>query len=371
MDNIAYLRLVKEKNNSSLTQIVEHLKSSRSVLVSAHTTPDGNAVGALLALGLALKMMGKQVFMVNEKPVPPHFSILPSVCDVACELDPDTVFDTAVLLNCPDPHTKAIASVLQPNGPTVINIDHHLSNTGFGDLKLVDHQACGAAEIIYRIIKKLPIVIDHQIATAIYTAIHSDTDSFRLKNTNRVAFSISAEMLSLGIQARHFTRQLTGTYPIGRLKLLNRALQSLEISNNGMVSVMTLTQKIFQDTGTHPDDVDGIIDHACRIEGIKLAFLIKETALGWTDSVQNQRCFHVSLKSEGDVNTAQIAEAYGGSGYASAAGFFITTTLSDLKGRILNLSESIGDGHLEELSDMPRNFVDNVPQPSLRVASAG
>ena len=213
--------------------------------------------------------------------------------------------------------------------------------------------------------------MDHQIATAIYTAIHTDTDSFRLKNTNRAAFGISAEMLSLGIQASHMTKQLTGTYSIGQVKLLNRAIDSLEISDNGKVSVMTLTREVFKDTGIHPDDVDGIIDHAYRIEGVKLATLIKETALSWADSVQQRRSFHVSLKSAGDVNAAQIAEAYGGGGNADAADFFIIATLSDIKARILNIAASIADDHLEEQTDIPNNFVENVPQPSLRVASVG
>ena len=364
MNKIAYLWPAEENEKTSLTRIVEQLRNSRSVLVSAHTTPDGDAVCALLALGFALESMQKQVFMHSEKPVPPQFYFLPSVCDVACEMDPDRVFDTAVFLNCPEFHINSMVSVLQHNESTVINIDHHLSNAGFGDLQLIDHRACGAAEIVYRIIKKLPTVIDDRIAMAIYTGIHTDTDSFRLKNTNRAAFGISAEMLGLGVPAGYVARQLTGTYSMGQIKLLNRAIDSLEISNNGKVSVMTLTREVFQDTGTQPGDIDGIINCAYQIEGVKLAILIKETALSWTDSVQQRRCFHVSLKSGDDVNAAQIAEAYDGSGNANAAGFFITTTLSELKALIFKVSESIVGDRLEGQSDMLNNFVEDVPRPA-------
>lgn len=373
MDNIAYFRPAKQKEKTSLTRIIEQMQNCRSVLVSAHNTPDGNAVGALLALGRALKSMHKLVFMYNEKPVPSNFHFLPSIRDVSCELDPNRVFDTAVLLNCPDPHAKAMASVRRQNGPTVINIDHHLSNTGFGDLQLIDHRACGASEIVYRIIRKLPVVLDHQIATAIYTGILNDTGSFCLKSTNRAAFGICAEMIGLGVHADRVAQHLTATYSIGQIKLLNQAIDSLEISKNGKVSVMTLTREMFQETGNHPGNTADIIDHAYRLEGVKLAVLIKETALGWADSVQPRSCFHVSLKSGGDVNAAQIAETYGGSGHASAAGFFTTTTLNDLKARILKISESITDDHLEGRRDTLNinSFVDDLPRPALSMASTG
>ena len=123
-------------------------------------------------------------------------------------------------------------------------------------------------------------------------------------------------------------------------KLLNLALETIEISSNGNVSMMMLTRKMLNETGTHPEDADGLINYARRIEDVKLAALIQEQENGHNGQGDVKQ-YHVSLRSDGSVDVAVIASGFGGGGHPSAAGFGIQTTLSDLKHKIIQLSETI------------------------------
>ncbi|MEJ2040639.1 MAG: DHHA1 domain-containing protein, partial [Desulfosarcinaceae bacterium] len=222
----------------------------------------------------------------------------------------------------------------------IVNIDHHLTNTGFGHLQLVDPAACATAEIVHRLIKRMPVKLDAAIATAVYTGILTDTGSFRFSNTNQSAFAICSEMIEYGADPYEVAQYVYGTYSLGRIKLLNLALDSLEISANGKLSVMTLTQAMMKETGTQTQDIDGLINYARRIEAVKVAALIHETPTNGSAPQGEEAQYHVSLRSDGSVDVAKIASSYGGGGHASAAGFSVTSTLTGLKARILNLSET-------------------------------
>jgi phosphoesterase RecJ-like protein len=222
----------------------------------------------------------------------------------------------------------------------MINIDHHISNTGFGDLQLMDPLACSTAEIVYRLIKAMDVSIDKAMATSLYTGILTDTGSFRFSSTNQAAFAISQEMTELGVEPHAVAQHVYGTYSLGRIKLLNLALDSIEISENGKLSIMTVTEAMFAETGTHPEDVDGMINYARRIEDVKVAALIHEQKNGNTSS-NGQGRYHVSLRSDGTVDVAAIAGSFGGGGHTSAAGFQIETTLKKLKADIINLAQKL------------------------------
>lgn len=321
--------------------IIDHFELNRTFLLASHTHPDGDAIGSLLALGLALTAMGKAVVLYNESPIPAVYRFLPSVHTVTQQLPPERYFDAVVLLDCGDLERVGAAADRLSQMPLLINIDHHVTNTQFGHLRWIDVDACATAEIIYRLIKSMPVKIDGGIATAIYTGILTDTGSFRFSNTNHAAFVICAEMISRGANPYEVAQHVYGTYSLGRIKLLNLALDSLEISPNGRLSVMTLTQRMLRETRTQAEDIDGIINYARRIEDVKVAALIHELSGGNGSMPRGHRQFHVSLRSDGSVDVADIAARYGGGGHASASGFSAETTLGELKTRLMALAETV------------------------------
>ncbi len=323
-----------------IKQIIDQLRKSRSILVVSHSNPDGDAIGALLATGLALKTLDKKVHLYNESPIPAVYRFLPSIKMISHHIDEHHQFDTAVVLDCGAFERVGEAAPLIRKTPTIINIDHHMTNTRFGNLQLIDPNACATSELIYRIIKDLNIPFNCPMATAVYTGILTDTGSFRFSNTNQSAFAICLEMIASGANPYDVAQHVYGHYSLGRIKLLNLALDSLEISPNGKMSIMSLTQHMLKQTNTQAEDIDGIINYARRIEDVEVAVLIHETESDNKTPGGGLRNYHVSLRSDGSVNVAGIAAKFGGGGHANAAGFSVTSTLADIKAKMYELSET-------------------------------
>jgi phosphoesterase RecJ-like protein len=322
-----------------MDSIIRQLNSSQRILLASHTNPDGDAIGSLIATGLSLNALNKETTLYNESPIPAVYRFLPEVGRVVRKIE-KTAYDLAVILDCSnlDRIGEAVSVVKQI--PLIVNIDHHITNTLFGHVQLINTSACATSEIVYWLIKRMGVPLDKFIATAIYTGILTDTGSFRFSNTNRAAFAICREMLDLGVDPYHISQHVYGTYSLGRIKLLNLALDSIEISHNGKVSIMTLTKDMFLETHTQPEDGDGLINYAKRIEDVRVAALIQEHLNG-KGPLKNNNIYHVSLRSDGSVDVAAIASMFGGGGHASAAGFNIESTLSEIKSIILNLANTM------------------------------
>jgi phosphoesterase RecJ-like protein len=319
--------------------IIQTIKAAGRILVTAHTDPDGDAVGSLLAMGLALERLGKQTTLYNESPIPAVYQFLPAVNRIARHLKTAADYDAAVVLDCGDPaRIGGAGRDVVERVASVINIDHHVSNTGFGSHRLIDGRACATAEIVYRLICALGIPLDKDIATCIYTGILTDTGSFRFSNTNASAFAISREMMEIGVNPFEVAQHVFGSYSLGRIKLLNLALNSIEISHNGKLSLMTITRGMLEETRTQQEDVDGLINYARRIEDVRVAALIQEQINGRTAADGRAR-LHVSLRSDGSVDVAALAGTFGGGGHHSAAGFQIESTLAGIKSELLAWAE--------------------------------
>ena len=318
-----------------MQSIIHQLTRSRRVLLTTHTHPDGDAIGSLLALGLSLERMGKTIAMVDDDPIPAIYRFLPEVARITDRVPSGVDFDTAVVLDCGSLQRVGTVAEAVAAAPVVINIDHHVTNEAFGTLRLVDPEACATAAIIYRLLGEMSVPIDKIVATAIYTGIFTDTGSFRFSNTNLEAFTICREMVTLGVDPYQVAKHVYGTYSLGRIKLLNMALDSIELAANGKMTIMTLSQEMLRETRTQPEDGDGLINYARRIEDVRVAALIQELNGGQANQ------YHVSLRSDGSIDVADIAKARGGGGHASAAGFSVTAPLADVKADLLRLAEQL------------------------------
>lgn len=321
-----------------MKQIIQQLKNSRSVLIASHVNPDGDAIGSLLAMGLALDALNIKATLYNESDISAVYRFLPEINRIQNQISRVHAYETAVILDCSNLDRIGRATDIVTQIPMVINIDHHSTNTRFGERQLIDDKACATAELVFRLLKEMDVPISNAMATSIYTGIVTDTGSFRFSNTNASAFEICNEMVLLGVKPRHIARHLYGSYSLGRIKLLNQALGSIEISNNGSLSLMTLTQNMLRETGTQPEDADGLIQYARKIEDVKVAALIQEQANG-RKHVSVDKNYHVSLRSDGSIDVAAIAATFGGGGHPSAAGFNLESTLDKIKETIKAIPE--------------------------------
>ena len=321
-----------------MKKIINHLKNSNHIIIASHKNPDGDAIGSLIAMGLAFEALNKNITLYNESPIPSAYRFLPSVERIVRQIKETNTYDTAIILDCADFQRIGKISSVISKIPVIINIDHHITNTRFGNLNLIDTSACATAEIIYNLFIEMALPISNSaITTSIYTGILTDTGSFRFSNTNKSAFAICEKMVEAGVDPYNVAQHVYGRYSLGQIKLLNMALESIEISDNGKMSMMILTKGMLDETGTLPEDIDGLINYAKSIENVKVAALIHELSNGKEVS-EKLGDYHVSLRSDGTVDVAVIAGSFGGGGHNRAAGFNIESTLSDIKTQMLNIA---------------------------------
>lgn len=318
-----------------MNQTIRQLKNSNHVFLCSHINPDGDAIASVIAMGLSLASLQKETTLYNESPIPAVYRFLPSVKRIVRHIDKQAIYDTAIVFDCGDLHRVGKAASFVSRIPVVINIDHHVSNTRFGDFQLIDSSACASVEIIYRLLKEMELPISKDIATLIYTGILTDTGSFRFSNTNKSAFTICKEMIDIGVDPYYVARNIYETFSLGYMKLLHKALGSIEISKNGKLSIITLTQEMLDETGAQPEEITGLINYAKAINNVKVAVLIHSIS-NTKEEVQGR--FHVSLRSDGTVDVAAFASSFGGGGHYRAAGFSIESSIVDLKNRIFNMN---------------------------------
>ena len=320
-----------------IEKIIATIQQSQKVFVASHVRPDGDAVGALLTMGKLVEALGVPVEVYNESPIPAVYRFLPGVEIVSHEPAVCDGCDTAVILDCGSFERIGEAVVTKVEMlPVIINIDHHVTNSGYGHIPWVEPAACSTAELVYDLIGAANIELTPQMAWALYTGILTDTGSFRFSNTSQKAFAICEKLVGLGVEPSEVSRHVYGRYSMGRIKLLNLALDAIEISANGKVSMMVLTRQMLEKTGTRPEDVEGLINYARRIEDVRLAALIQEDV-----NDNGNGGYQVSLRSDGQVDVAAIATQYGGGGHPNAAGFSGKGRIAEMKAQIMALAAEI------------------------------
>ncbi|VEN74137.1 conserved hypothetical protein [Candidatus Desulfarcum epimagneticum] len=312
-----------------MNEIIRALKTSGHVLLVSHVNPDGDALGSMIALGVSLESLGVETTLFNESKIPDHYRFLLGNRRVAREPGDFRKYGAAAALDCGDLGRTGRWAREIGRIPVLINIDHHATNDRFGDYSLVDPGACATAELVFRLLKEMGAPISRLAAEAIYTGIVTDTGSFRFSNTNRAAFDICGEMTELGADPFKVGKWIYRTYSLARIRLLRRALDSIEIFLDGKVSLMILTRGMIEKAGAGPGDMDGLIDYARGIQGVKTAVLIKEME----DGVRR----HVSMRSDGEVDVAALASRFGGGGHPQAAAFDMDRDTAHVKSRVLDL----------------------------------
>lgn len=314
-----------------IERILGEIRTNRSFLVTTHENPDGDAVGSSLALAGYLKSLGKDVTVHFCDPVPDLYAFLPLSSEVEQKL-PDRDYDVCIVLDVGE-FRRAGTQVNQCRRiGKFINIDHHLTIDNFGTINFIDPRAAASGVLVYRIIKASGWQIDLPTALNIYTAIITDTGSFRYSNANPEAFSIAGEMIGVGVNAWDIAEKLYESQPRERLELLALALSTLTTSACGKFASIAVTLDMYEQTGTSAELTDGFINYPRSISGVEVAVFFREISKGF---------FKVGFRSKGKVDVSRLAAAFGGGGHHNAAGCNLHGDLTEVKARI--------SGHLEKV----------------------
>jgi bifunctional oligoribonuclease and PAP phosphatase NrnA len=310
--------------------IVDEIRRNRTFLITTHESPDGDAVGSSLALANFLVREGKDVTVYLCDPVPDLYSFLP-LADRIVNRIPDRDFDVCFVLDIGEFRRagKELGDFRKIG--KFINVDHHLSCEPFGVHNLIDPEASATGALIYRIIRAYGAPIGYETALCIYTAVLTDTGSFRYSNANQEAFAVAGEMVAAGVDAWHVSENLYESQPAERLQLLGLALATLDISPNGSYASVTVTLDMYERTGTGPELTDGFVNYPRSIRGVEVALFFREVGPG---------LFKVGFRSKGKVNVAALAQGLGGGGHHNAAGCNVSGTIEDVRRQVYALLDS-------------------------------
>lgn len=321
---------LRKRDQMTITKIINEIEVNSSFLVTTHEGPDGDAVGATLALASYLRSLGKDdVTVYYSDPLPDTFRFLP-LADTVVSSIPDRLYDICFVLDAGELKRagEELASFLKFG--KIINIDHHPHGEQFGDLNFVDPGASATGALIYRIIKAAGHQVDPDTALCIYVAIVSDTGSFHYSNANSEAFQISGEMVATGINPWSVAEKLYESQPLKRLELLALALPTLSVSASGEFASISVTLDMYRKTGTTAELTDGFVNYPRSIEGVEVAVFFRET---------KPDIYKVGFRSKGKVNVSSLARAFGGGGHHNAAGCIIAGSLDDVKKTVYSYLE--------------------------------
>jgi len=309
-----------------VNRIIDVIRSNRSFLITSHVRLDGDAVGSELALYHFLRNMGKEAVVYNQDETPGSYRFLPGAEGIVHALGTIDPFDAAFVLDCSeiDRVGEAASRILEVR--TVVNIDHHLSNRGAFGLSLADPGASSVGELLYRLMEKMGEPVTREIAVNLYAAIVTDTGSFRYSNTGADTFRIAGELVRRGADPYGVAEKIYETHPKEKIRLLERVLGTLEFAWDGRISLLWVSQQMFEDTGALPEHTENFVDLARSIEGVEVAAFFTE---------MEEHFYRVSLRSKGRRNVAEVAGRFGGGGHFSAAACKINGSLNDVKTRIV------------------------------------
>jgi phosphoesterase RecJ-like protein len=313
-----------------IAAIARELRDNKRFLLTTHVNPDGDAIGSLGALALVLEDMGKKVLAYCQDEIPGFLRFLPYSDRIVRETPGPDRFDVAVVLDCGELDRIGNAAEVLQHVEKIIHIDHHSSSDDFGQLNLVRPECSSTAEILYDIIQAIPASLSREAAENIYTAILTDTGSFRFANTTARALEIAAEMVALGVTPDKIASEVYDSMSPERLRLLARSLHTLTLRANGRLATMQVSQRMLEETKTTVMDTDGFVNYPRGISTAEMAIFFREMDSGKVN---------VSLRSRGKLNVAEFARSYDGGGHHNAAAFRTEGSLPEVVEEILAAAE--------------------------------
>jgi phosphoesterase RecJ-like protein len=290
-------------NLTPLSQIADVLRDADRIAISAHVRPDGDAVGSIMGLALSLRAMGKTVYALLEDGVP--LILTPPYDDF--EIDVAVALDTATHERLGEQTKAALA-----RAPMLIDIDHHPTNPGYGDLNHVDGTQPAVGQIVYELLKAGGFPIPDAVMQHLFTAISTDTGSFQFSSTTARTHEIAAEMLRAGLDTARLAQLLYQTYPARRLQLLRSMLNEMAFRAEGRIASWQFTRALMDEVQVQPGDTEGIIDTLRMIDSVVTAVIFEEMDDGK---------IRVSARSKDQrLDVSAVCAQFGGGGHRMAAG---------------------------------------------------
>jgi phosphoesterase RecJ-like protein len=314
-------------NRNTFDAIGGALRQHQRFAILSHVRPDGDALGSTLALALSLKELGKDVRAWNEEGMLEKYSFLAGAELLTPPPNAPEQFDVAIALDTATQTRLGKSAEAVGKAKVWINIDHHPSNPGYGDLVYIDPIAPATGQILFELITTAKLPMTPAVAENLYAAISTDTGSFQYSNTTARTFEIAADLIRAGVNVGRLSQLLYENYPKRRVELLRLLLGTMQFGCDDKLAWFSLSQEMAKSVGALPEDNEGLIDHLRAIRGVIVAIFFEELADGKV---------RVSMRSKNEaVDVCAICQSFGGGGHTLAAGARVRGTLTEVTQKIV------------------------------------
>jgi phosphoesterase RecJ-like protein len=318
----------------ALREIIEGLNKFSRFSILTHVSPDGDTLGAGLAMYILLTGMGKAAEVICEEPVPHIYGYLPHASSVVTPEEAKG-YECVIAVDCADMQRFKKAEGVFSAAEYTMVIDHHFTNKGYGDANLICPDAAASCEVVFEIIKAMDKPIDYATSVCLYTGIVTDTGNLTYSNTTPECIRMVAEMYENGLNITEINRNIYRTVPYSKTRLQGHVLSNMKLELGGRIGYATLTVAEMDSYGATNEDCEGIVDLVRDVESVRVAAFIREGRDG---------TFKVSLRSKECADVGKIAGKYGGGGHAAAAGYTSKEPLSTTIANVLrDIKEELGE----------------------------
>ncbi|UUZ85967.1 bifunctional oligoribonuclease/PAP phosphatase NrnA [Paenibacillus sp. P26] len=293
-----------------LEQAAAFIRDNDDFLVVSHIQPDGDAAGSTFGTAWSLHALGKRFTLINEGHMPEKFMYMAgplSITDYE-KNPPERKFERIISVDCADFERIGRVHECFGDGYRLLNIDHHATNDGFGQVNLVQADAAATVEILYDLVKTMNVPFSEELNQCIYSGSLTDTGGFRYSNTTPKVLTIAAELLGYGVPGYELAERLLETMTFAQVSLLKESLKTLSFAHDKKVAWLSVSLADLTATKASSEDMDGLVNYARNVEGVEVGILFKEKQPG---------IVKVSLRSAGKVDVAQLAKGFGGGGMSA------------------------------------------------------
>lgn len=315
-----------------LKQIAGKIRSSRVILLTCHVRADADALGSAIAMCLGLKKLGKRCHVVCQEGVIAENAFLPATRSVGSSArDLWRAYDLVMTFDSSDyKRLDKIGDAPAVKNSFLINLDHHITNTMFGEINWVDASYASTTLMVLDLLKHLGVSIDRQIAICLYAGLVTDTGHFSFSNTDAKCHKVAAELINYGVEPSYVSEYLNRKKKRGQLALMAETIKRYKTACGGRITWVQFDRSLFKKVGYSPGDTQEYINLLKSLDGCQIAILVRETAA---------KEFKASLRTSKHVDATKIARVWGGGGHARAAGFNIKGVgKKEVIRRILNVA---------------------------------
>ncbi len=314
-------------------QILAEIDKAKKIVITGHERPDGDCLGSTIALCAILQHQGYPATAVLD-PIPERFEYLNASGIVSVPKPGEKLdADLAIVLDAAEFERLGGLDSRSFEGVRILNIDHHISNTSFGDFNWIESGASAVGELIWRIASSLDWEVPKLALDAIYVALVTDTGQFAYSNTTPRVLRMAASLIEAGVDSEVTWRRIYLNKSQEELELEARARQSLEVWADGQISSIALTHQDFVETGTSPEVTQELVSIPRSLRGSKVAVFFYE--------IEDGRTTKISIRSVREIDACALARAFGGGGHRQAAGCSIAAPLSGAKRQFMTVAEAL------------------------------